>query len=80
MGLSCDGREEEMMVLFSAIEAKRDVRGVETVLDVSEKSGNRGSRELKQLECLVNYDGKGGQSSWMSGTGRDGKGYLSTQK
>jgi hypothetical protein len=41
MGLSCDGYEDYMMALFSIIDADRDVSGVELLLDVSEKSGNR---------------------------------------
>jgi hypothetical protein len=42
LGLSCDGHEEEMMVVFffffffSDIEAKRDGRRAELVIDVSE--------------------------------------------
>lgn len=41
MGLSCDGYEDYIVALFSIIDADRDVSGVELVLDVSEKSGNR---------------------------------------
>ena len=41
LGLSYDGHEEEMMALFSDIEAKRDVRRAEAVIYAIEKSGNR---------------------------------------
>jgi hypothetical protein len=37
----------------------------------SGKTGNRGNRELKRLECTVNYEVKG--SSKVSGKGRAGK-------
>ena len=65
LGLSCEGHEEEMWVLFSDIEAKRVGKREEPVIDVSAKPGFRGNCKLKQLECSVNYNGKGGQSSRM---------------
>ena len=47
LGLSFDGHEEEMMALFFDTETKRVGRRAEPVIDVSEKSGIRGNRELK---------------------------------
>jgi hypothetical protein len=35
---------------------------------------------VKHLECSVNYDGKGDQSSRLARKGRDGKGCLLSQR
>jgi hypothetical protein len=71
LGLNCDGHEEELLALFTAIEAKRMNRKGGSSQQKGDKVGNRGNRELKRLECTVNYDVKG--SATMTGKGRNGK-------
>jgi hypothetical protein len=61
LGSEIGGHEEELMALFTAIEASRNNR----------KVGNRSNRELKRLESTVNYDVKG--LAIVSGKGRNGK-------
>lgn len=60
-----------MMIKF-AIEASRAQSGVNSVIDLNGKSGNRGNRELKKLICLGNYEVKGGQSLRVIGKWRVG--------
>lgn len=52
MGLSCEGFEEELMALFTAIEASH----YQEELAFISKPTNRGKRELKILSCSINYD------------------------
>jgi hypothetical protein len=59
------------MELFSAIEATRINRKGGSGNKRGDKVGNRGNRELKRLECTVNYDAKG--LAIVSGKGRNGK-------
>ena len=49
LGLVCDGHEEELMVLFTAIEANRNNRKEGNGNKRGDKVGNHGNRELKQL-------------------------------
>jgi hypothetical protein len=63
VGLSCAGYEDKLIALFTTIEANRSHNGVGHVTDLSAKFRNRGQREVKRLECSLNYDIKGGQSS-----------------
>jgi hypothetical protein len=59
VGLSCLGLEDKLMVeLFNDIEPHRYSNRVGHDNNLSAKFGNRGQREVKRLECLVNYDGK----------------------
>jgi hypothetical protein len=76
VGLSCEGFEDKLMALFTAIEASRPQSWVGSVTDLSGKSGNEGNHELKRLVCSVNYDVKGVQSHRVTGKGRGGKCYL----
>jgi len=76
VGLSCEGFEDQLMALFTTIEASRPQSGVGSVTDLSGKFGNRGNHELKRLVCSVNYDVKGGKSHRVTGKGRGGKCYL----
>jgi hypothetical protein len=71
VGISCPGLEEKMMELFNGIEAQRFSDRVRQNNN-SSTMGNRGHREVKRLECSVNYDGKGGQSSRLTRKGRVG--------
>jgi hypothetical protein len=73
VGLSCYRYEDKLMALFNAIEANRYHSGVGHVTDLSAKFWNQGQCEVKRLECLVNYDVKGGQSSRMARKRRVGK-------
>jgi hypothetical protein len=76
VGLSCDGFEDKLMSLFNDIEAHRYSNGVVTDNNFNAKFGSRGQREVKRLECLVNYDGKGGHSLRLARKGRVVKCYL----
>ena len=71
MGLICDGHEEKLLRLFIAIEANRQNRRGGNGHQRSDKTSNRGNRELKRLECTVNYKVKG--SSKVGGKGNAGK-------
>jgi hypothetical protein len=55
VGMSCPGFEDKLMELFNDIEAHRYFDRVRH--NLSAKFGNLGQREVKRLECLVNYDG-----------------------
>jgi hypothetical protein len=72
VGLSCAGFEDKLMHLFNDIEAHRYSNRVGYDNNLSAKFLNRGQREVKRLECSVNYDGKGGQSSRLTRKGRVG--------
>jgi len=71
VGISCPGFEEKLMDLFNVIEAQRYSDRVRHNNNLS-AMGNRGQREVQRLECSVNYDGKGGQSSRLTRKGRAG--------
>jgi hypothetical protein len=71
VGMSCPGFEDKLMDLFNVIEAHRYSDRVRHDNNLS-AIGNRGQREVKRLECSVNYDGKGGQSSRLPRKGRVG--------
>jgi hypothetical protein len=45
--LGCDGHEEELLALFTAIESNRQNRRGDSGYQRSGKTGNRGNRELK---------------------------------
>lgn len=62
-GLSCEGFEDKMMALFTAIEASRQHIVLTSSPSSLSQSLNRGHRELKRLACSINYDHKGGHSS-----------------
>lgn len=51
MGLSCEGYEDQFMALLVAMEVGRST---------AMKSAVRKERELKRLECSINYDNKKG--------------------
>jgi hypothetical protein len=71
LGSECDGHEEKLMALFTAIEANRNNRKGGNATKKGDKGGNRSNRELKRLKSTVNYDVKG--SAIVSGKGRNGK-------
>jgi len=70
VGLSCSGFEDKLMELFKDIEAHRYSNRVGHDNNLSATFRNREQREVKRLECLVNYNGKGGQSSRLARKGR----------
>jgi hypothetical protein len=72
VGMSCPSFEEKLMDLFNDIETHRYSDRGRHDKNLSAKFGNRRQCEVKRLECSVNYDGKGGQSSRMSRKGRVG--------
>jgi len=72
VGMSCLCFEDKLMDLFNDIEAHRYSNKVRHDNNLRAKFGNRGQREVKRLECSVNYDGKRGQSSRLTRKGRVG--------
>lgn len=49
VGLSCEGFEDKLMALFSAIEASRNHNGSTSSSKFCSKLANKGNRELKRL-------------------------------
>jgi hypothetical protein len=72
VGMSCPGFEDKLMDLFNDIEAHRYSDRVRHDNNLRATFGNCGQREVKRLECSVNYDGKGGQSYRLTRKGRVG--------
>jgi hypothetical protein len=73
VGLSCARYEDKLMALLNAIDANRYHSGMGPITDLSVKIENRGQHEVKRLECSMNYEVKGGQSSRLARKGRVGK-------
>jgi hypothetical protein len=73
VGLSCEGFEDQMMAMFTMIQASQHQNSLASTPDLCSKSANRGNRELKRLVCPVNYDIKGGHSNRVKGEGRGSK-------
>jgi hypothetical protein len=71
LGSEIDGHEEELMALFTAIEASRKNKKGGNANKKGDKVGNRSNREIKGLKSTVNYDVKG--SAIVRGKGRNGK-------
>jgi hypothetical protein len=57
--LSCEGFDDDLMVLLTAIRVSRDQNRL-TRSNSPPKLANRRHCELKRLACYVNYDPKGG--------------------
>jgi hypothetical protein len=66
IGVSCDQFEDKLLALFELIEARR----VQSLAMVPSVSGVKGQREIKRLDCSINYDKKGVQSYRRGGKGR----------
>jgi hypothetical protein len=66
IGVSCDQFEDKLLALFELIEARR----VQSLAMVPSVSGVKGQREIKRLDCSINYDKKGVQSYRRRGNGR----------
>jgi hypothetical protein len=66
IGVSCDQFEDKLLALFELIEARR----ADSLAMVPTASGVKGQREIKQLDCSINYDKKGEQSYRRRGKGR----------
>jgi hypothetical protein len=62
VGVSCDQFEDKLLALFEQIEAKRDQSLVDSLALVTSVSGVKGQREIKRLDCSINYEKKGEQS------------------
>lgn len=60
VGLSCEGFEDQMLDLFTTIEANRHQNNLGSGTESCSKSLNIGDLELKRLVCSDNYDVKGG--------------------
>ena len=73
---SCDGFEEKLLALFAEIEATRDGTVVGKGPSLHQMSGTKGMRELKRLNCSVNYEKKDGQTSRGGVKGRGLQGNL----
>jgi hypothetical protein len=66
VGVSCEGFEEQFMAILTAIEAGRPQK----VRGSFSNCGSKGNRELKRLECSINYDSKFENSSRAFGKER----------
>jgi hypothetical protein len=66
IGVSCDQFEDKLLTLFELIEAK----WADSLAMVPTGSGVKGQREIKRLDCSINYDKKGEQSYRRRGKGR----------
>jgi hypothetical protein len=70
VGVSCDQYEDKLLVLFEQIEARRVHSLTDFLAMVTTASGVKGQREIKRLDCSMNYDKKG--SNLIEGEGRVG--------
>jgi hypothetical protein len=52
VGLPCEGFEEQMLVLFVALEASRNQNSMFNNCTFSSNINNRGKRELKEVGLL----------------------------
>jgi hypothetical protein len=57
VGISCVGKENKTLTLLTAIEKEHRRE------ELASLSNFKGYRELKNLECSINYDAKGVSSS-----------------
>jgi len=69
VGLSCDRYEDKLLALFEEIEATRNQTIAENMATATAVSGVKGQREIKRLDCSINYDKKGDQSNRRRGKG-----------
>jgi hypothetical protein len=70
IGVSCDQYEDKLLVLFEQIEARRVHPLADSLAMVTTVSGMKGQREIKWLNCSINYDKKGEQSNRRRVKGR----------
>ena len=66
VGLTCNGFEEKLSVLFADIIASNDNEGE----GCSSSTGKKGMRELNNLFCSINYDVHSGNASRNRSKGR----------
>jgi hypothetical protein len=70
VGVSCDQYEDKLLALFEKIESRRAQSLADSLAMVTTASGVKGQREIKRLDCSINYDKKGEQSNRRRGNGR----------
>jgi hypothetical protein len=70
VGVSCDQFEDKLLAMFEQIEATRTQSLADSWAMVTTASGVKGQREIKRLDCSINYDKKGEQSNRRRGKGR----------
>jgi hypothetical protein len=70
VGMSCDQYEDKLLALFELIEARRVQSLVDSLVMVTTASGVKGQKEIKRLDCSINYDKKEEQSNRRRGKGR----------
>jgi hypothetical protein len=68
VGVTCEGEENNMKMLLKGIEDARKQPDVEAVGMSSSARVSRRVRELKKLDCFVNYDS--GMSDVQQGKGK----------
>ncbi|THG11432.1 hypothetical protein TEA_009244 [Camellia sinensis var. sinensis] len=71
LGISFDGHEGEAMSLFSAIEMSWRSRVSSTDVVRSGAYRQKGERELRNLECSINYDRRVGEQGKKGRRGRE---------
>jgi len=64
-----DHYEDKLLALFEDIEARRVQSLADSLAMVTTVSGVKGQREIKRLECSINYDKKEEQSNRRRGKG-----------
>jgi hypothetical protein len=70
VGVSCDQYEDKLLALFEQIEAKQVQSLADSLALATTVSRVKGQREIKRLDCSINYDKKGEQSYRRRGKGR----------
>lgn len=71
MWLSREGFEEELLALFTAIEASHYEQALGYCLNL----GKKGKRELRRLSYSINYDANNGSACRGWGKGRVANGF-----
>jgi hypothetical protein len=70
VGVSCDQYEDTLLALYEQIEARRAHSLADSLAMVTTVAGVKGQREIRRLDCYINYYKKGEQSNRRRGKGR----------
>jgi len=68
--VSCDQYEDKLLALFELIEARRVQSLADSLTIVTIAPGVKGQREIKRLDCSINFDKKGELSNRRRGKSR----------
>jgi len=70
VGVSCDQYEDTLLALYEQIKARRAHSLADSLAMVTTVAGVKGQREIRRLDCYINYDKKGEQSNRRRGKAR----------